>query len=92
MSNIQAITYEDAITVTASDTVDDPKGPFAGFYTGTGGDIKVTTIRGTAQVFKGTVAGVVITCAIKRVWSSVTAATSVLGMVALPYKPPGPSS
>jgi hypothetical protein len=60
--------------------VDDPAGPFAGFYTGSGGDIKVRTIRGQDRTFHGTVAGVVITCAILRVWSSVTAATNVMGM------------
>jgi hypothetical protein len=86
MSNILAITYDDAIAVTASDSVNDPAGPFAGFYTGSGGTIKVTTIKGTTATFTNTQAGVIMTVPILRVWTTTTAATGVLGMVALPFK------
>lgn len=86
MSNILSITYDDAIAVTASNTVADPAGPFAGFYSGSGGTIKVTTIKGTAATFTNVPAGVVVTCAILNVWSSTTTATNILGMVANPFK------
>ncbi len=92
MSNILAITYDDAIAVTASDTVDDPAGPFAGFYSGAGGTIKVTTIKGTAATLVNVPAGIVVTLAIRRVWSGTTTATSVLGMVANPFKKAAASS
>lgn len=85
-SNIMAITYEDAIAVTASDTVADPSGPFAGFYVGVAGTVKLTTVRGTAATFLNCQAGVVYTVACSRIWSSVTTATNILGMVAMPYK------
>ena len=86
MSNILAITYDDAIAVTASDSTADPAGPFAGFYTGSGGTIKVTTIKGTTTTFTNTQAGVVMTVPISRVWTTTTTASNVLGMVANPFK------
>jgi hypothetical protein len=86
MSNILSITYDDAIAITASDSVDDPSGPFAAFHTGTGGTIKVTTIKGNSVALTNLPAGIVYTLAIKRVWSSTTTATGVFGMVALPFK------
>lgn len=92
MSTIQAITYEDAIAVTASDSAKDPAGPFAGFYTGSGGDITVVTSRGRTVLFKGTAAGLVVTCAILQVKVTGTAATNILGMLAPPYKGPGATS
>jgi len=86
VSNILAVTYDDAIAVTASDATNDPAGPFAGFYTGSGGTIKVTTIRGTTTTFTNVQSGVAMTVPILRVWSSVTTATGVLGLVANPFK------
>jgi hypothetical protein len=85
MSNILAITYEDAVAITASDATADPAGPFAGIYTGSGGDIKITT-RSGAVVLKSTPAGVIMPLWCSRVWSTGTAATNVLGMLALPFK------
>lgn len=86
MSSILSITYDDAITVAASDTVDDPKGPFAGFYSGSGGTIRVATVKNGDATLVSVPAGVIVPLAIKRVFSSTTTATSVLGMVALPFK------
>jgi hypothetical protein len=80
MSDIASVTYADAVAVAESDTTADPKGPFAGLYTGSGGDIKVTTLRGTSVVLAGTAAGIVIPIAVSRVWSTGTVATSVLGL------------
>ena len=86
MSTIAAITYEDAIAVTPSDTVADPSGPFAGFYVGAAGTVKLTTIRGTTATLLNCQAGIIYPIAFSRIWSSVTGATSILGMVAMPYK------
>lgn len=86
MSNILAITYDGAVSPTQSDGTNDPAGPFAGFYTGSGGNIKVTTIKNQDVTFASAAAGVVMTVAILRVWSTGTVATGVLGMQALPFK------
>jgi hypothetical protein len=91
MSDIKSITYEGASAVTASDTVNDPRGPFAAVFTGAGGTIKLTTLRNEAVTFVSLPAGVILPVATLRVWASGTTATGVLGMIALPYKGPGPS-
>lgn len=86
MSNILAITYDNAIAVTQSDTIDDPSGPFAGFHTGSGGTIRVLTIKGNDVTLGSLPAGVVYTLAIRRVFSSTTSASGVFGMIANPFK------
>jgi hypothetical protein len=86
VSSILAITYDDAIPVTASDSVDDPAGPFAGFHTGAGGTIKVTTIKGTNRTITNMPAGVVYPLAIRKVWATPAPPANVLGMVANPFK------
>jgi hypothetical protein len=88
MSNIMAITYEGAAAVTQSDATADPAGPFAAFYVGTtGGNVKVTTIDGSTVTLAGTLIGQIYPIAITRVWSTGTAASNILGLRALPYKP-----
>jgi hypothetical protein len=86
MSNIMAIVFEGAVAVTKSDTTADPAGPFAGLYTGAGGDIKVTTVRGQSVTLAGTAAGITIAIACTRVWSTGTTPTNVLGLQAGPYR------
>ena len=91
-SDIKAVTYESAIAVTASDTTDDPNGPFAGLYVGgqTGAQtLKVTTLRGTTVTFASPALGTVIPIAVRRVWSTGTTVTNVLGLLAVPYKGTG---
>lgn len=85
MSNILAITYEDAVAITASDSVADPAGPFAGFFTGSGGNVKVQT-RSGAVTLTSLPAGVIVPLWVSRIWSTGTTATGVLGMLALPFK------
>lgn len=77
-SDIRSITYDGAEAITASDTVNDPAGPFAGFYVGTAGDVKVHTSRGQDVVLKNCNAGVVYTISIKRVWSTGTGSPSTM--------------
>lgn len=86
MSDILAITYDNATAVAQSDTVNDPAGPFAGFFTGAGGTVKVTTIQNNPVSLTNLPAGIIVPLAILRVWSAVTTASGVLGMTALPYK------
>jgi len=92
VSSISAITYEGGATVTQSDTVADPAGPFAGIFTGAGGTIKLTTTRNQTLTFTNLPAGVILPVATQRVWTSVTTATNMLGLCAMPWKgTPNPS-
>ena len=89
MSTIQAVTYEGSIAVTASDTTDDPNGPFAGIHTGAGGDIKIRDITGADTILYSCAAGVIMPTACKRVWSTGTATPSkIVGLYAIPYRKP----
>ena len=88
MSDIQATTYDDAIAVTQSDTVNDPAGPFAGLWVQAAGVIKLTTTRGNTVIVSAA-AGLPVTIACVRVWTSVTTATGITGLYSLPYKQRG---
>lgn len=91
MSDILSITYEDAILVTPSDTVDDPAGPFAGFYIGgTAGTVTYLTVRGHAGIISPG-AGVIVPIATRRIYSSGTNATNIYGVIAMPFKGKGPT-
>lgn len=82
MSDIRSVTYHGAYAVTESDTAADPKGPFSG--------LQATTAAGLAKVtcLDGSVAtvylplGLIMPLAVSRVWSSVTAATGIVGLKA----------
>lgn len=81
--------FDSATPVSANDSTDDPFGPFAGFYTGAGGNIKVHTCRGDDVTFSSAAAGIVIECAISRVWSTgttVSPKTSILGLFGSPFQ------
>lgn len=85
MSDILAVTYDDAIAVTPSDTTDDPAGPFAGLQcTGTAGLAKIITGAGrTATIFLPQ--GICTPIAARRVFTTGTAATSIIGLRAQPF-------
>ncbi len=81
MSDIRSVTYHGAYAVTESDTAADPKGPFSG--------LQATTAAGLAKVtcLDGSVATIYLPLgttpiAVSRVWSSVTAATGIVGLKA----------
>lgn len=85
MSNIQAISYEDIVSVSPSDTVVQfGTKPAAAFMAAVGGTITITTARNTKQQITIN-AGVIYPIAIKQVWSTGTAASSIVGLMALPY-------
>lgn len=90
MSNILAITYDQAVTVTKSDSTDDPKGPFAGLFVGVAGTLKFTTMNGV-DVSTTVVAGQTVPIVVKRVWSTGTAST-VYGLITPPFRAGTPSS
>lgn len=92
MSKHVTLIYDDAVAVTASDTTDDPAGPFAAIDTGSGGTIKVRTLRGTDLTLVNRPAGVILPLAVKRVYSSVTTATSIMGYYNGEYHGPRPSA
>lgn len=95
MSDIGAVTYHDAVAVTESDATNDPAGPFAGFFTGSGGTIKVTTVGDPAGSFEyaNAAAGIIIPTQILRVWESTTTATGVGGQISLTQPgAPGPTA
>jgi hypothetical protein len=80
VSDIRSVTYEGGVAVTASDTADDPAGPFSGLFSGAGGSIKVRTISKDDVTFTNVPAGVVLPIACKRVFVTGTTATNVLGL------------
>jgi hypothetical protein len=89
MSNIQAVTYEGGVAVTASDTTDDPAGPFAALWIGAAGSgaLKVTMINGDVVTLAGVTASGnrPLTLAVKRVWSTGTNVTSIVGFKSMPF-------
>ena len=82
MSDIMAVTYEDAVAVTVGST-NDPKGPFAGLQATTAaGTCTVVTVRGTSTTIYLPL-GTVIPLAVRRV-SSLGGASGVVGFIATP--------
>jgi hypothetical protein len=85
-STVQAVTYDFPATVTKSDSVDDPAGPFAGLLVAVTGDVKFTPLAGPqaggSMTITGAPAGMYLHFPVKRVWSSVTSAT-VFGLRAV---------
>jgi hypothetical protein len=92
MSDIRATIYETVRPVTQSDTVSDVNGPFVAIEATTGAGLcKITTPRGdTTTVYL--VLGVPKNIATSQVWSSVTAATGIVGYCAMPWKAAGKAS
>jgi hypothetical protein len=86
MSTINAITYDDAVAITPSDTVvQGATKPFAAIYTGSGGTISIVTVAGTTCNLANLPAGVILPIATKQVRSSNTGATGIFGLRAPPY-------
>lgn len=86
MSQHVTLIYDDAVAVTKSDSTADSAGPFAAIYSGEGGDIKITTERGSTVTLKSTPAGVIIPIWTQRVWSTGTTPATVLGLYEAGYK------
>jgi hypothetical protein len=83
MSDILAVTYEDAVAVTVGST-NDAKGPFAALQATTAaGTCTVVTLRGTTTTIYLPL-GVVIPIAVRRV-SSLGGASGVIGLLGSPF-------
>ena len=83
MSNINAITYSDAVAVTKSDSTADAKGPFAGLLVTATGTVSFVTTGGNTISLTGVAANAILPISCVRVNSTGTAAT-VLGLYAAP--------
>lgn len=70
-----------AYTPTQSDAMDDPDGPFSALWVGGTGNVKVTAVGGTVAVFTAVPAGTYLSIRIRRVWSTGTTATNMIGQV-----------
>lgn len=68
-----------AFAITASDSVDLAR-VTTGVYVGSTGNLKVTMENGDVVTFGSIVAGVVHPLRVKRVWSTGTTASSVIGV------------
>ena len=83
MSNVAAATYDYAVAITESDTVDDPAGPFAGLYVSAAGNLVCDNLsgpQGSNQITVVVVAGTYIRWPIKRIRTATSA--TVFGLVA----------
>ncbi len=84
-STVQASTYDYPAVVTASDTVNDPAGPFTGLLVTASGTLKFTPQAGpqvNGAITIAVLAGTYLCFPVKRVWSGTTTAT-VLGLVSV---------
>lgn len=69
-----------AVSVTPSDSVDLSTGVSRGLYVGVSGNVKVRLPDDTEVTFVGLAAGVIHPIRCKRIWSTGTAATSILAI------------
>lgn len=88
MSDINATIYYGSAPTTASDTVVDPAGPFAGFVVTVTGTVSITMPDNSTIAFPSITAGPTpYRYAFKRLNVTGTTAT-VVGLYAPPIKPP----
>ena len=55
--------------------------PVRAFYVGTGGDMKVTTVGGDVVTFTNLSAGSLMPVSVKRIWSTGTTASGIVGLI-----------
>lgn len=90
MSNLKASIADYPATVTESDTVDDPAGPFTALLVTVGGTLKLTPYLGPlakSSLTLTVVAGQYICFPVRRVWTGNTA--SVVGLCDALFQPSG---
>lgn len=83
MSNLWADTYDYAVSVSKSDTVDDPAGAFSGLYVAVGGNAVLWNLSGpqaSNPITVAVIAGTYIRWPVRRVGATSTTAT-VFGLV-----------
>jgi len=77
--NITAPGYQFS-AISPSDSVNETKGPFRAIFVGVGGDIAVVGLDNVAVTFKNAISGSIIPVIGKRVNSTNTAATDMVGI------------
>jgi hypothetical protein len=65
-----------AITPADSDLVENVRA----LYIGTGGSVRVTTVLNNDVLFSNVVAGTILPVSVKRVWSTSTTASNIIGL------------
>jgi hypothetical protein len=88
MSNILATVYEGGIAITASNTANDPAGPFAALYIGGAGTAVVVDLRGNSTTYAGLLAGTILPVQCVRVNSTGLTASNIVGLRAAPIGGP----
>jgi hypothetical protein len=71
---------EDAFAITASDSTDLTKSTRS-IYVGGSGNIKLTTVDGSTVTFNGAIAGSILPIRAKRIFSTGTTATNLIGLI-----------
>ncbi len=71
---------QDAFAISGDDSTDLTNSTRS-IYVGGSGNIKVTTVDGTTVTFNGAVAGSIIPVRVKRVFSTGTTATNLIGLI-----------
>lgn len=74
----------DAKAITVADSGTDANGPFRALYIGAAGNVKITTLDGTAITFVGLTAGSILPVGCKLIWSTGTTVstpnTNIVGL------------
>lgn len=78
-SNITSPGYSFS-AITPSDTIDESKGPFKAIYVGSSGDIAIVGIDNVAVTFAGALVGSILPMIGRRVNSTNTTASSLVGI------------
>ena len=84
MSDIDAITYDDALTITPSDSTQQLTTPAAGLNVQVAGTVTLLTARKT-KVTIGAAAGVNIGLAFLQIYATGTTATGITALIKSPY-------
>lgn len=67
-----------ATAITAADS--DLAVPVRALYIGTGGNLRVTTLNNNDVTFSNVASGTVLPVSVKRVWTTSTTASNILGL------------
>lgn len=67
-----------ATTITAADS--DLAVPVRALYIGTGGNLRVTTLNNNDVTFSNVASGTVLPVSVKRVWTTSTTASNIIGL------------
>jgi len=85
MSNILAVTYDDAVAVTPSDATAQFSSPAAGLIVTAAGTVKLKTARGTTTTLQAA-AGIEVHVAFTQIFATGTSATGIVALIAAPYR------